>query len=172
MKILVTGRAGSGKTTLAAELASRGLAAYDGDTYPNLAYWRNLATGQNLAKNFPVDYSVEKYGWYWDPAVMGRLLSSAADVILCGSADNMADFYPAFDKRFILNVEPWEQLHRLQNREHGYAKDDPELQQKIIAEQAQMVAESRDSSATLLNSNQPIQSVATELMANLNRLSD
>ena len=52
----------------------------------------------------------------------------------------MADFYPAFDKRFILNVEPWEQLHRLQNREHGYKDDDPELQRKIVEEQAQLVA--------------------------------
>lgn len=167
MKILVTGRAGSGKTTLAAELASRGLAAYDGDTYPNLAYWRNLATGQNLAKNFPVDYSVEKYGWYWDPAVMGRLLSSAADVILCGSADNMADFYPAFDKRFILNVEPWEQLHRLQNREHGYAKDDPELQRKIVEEQAQLVANASQIGATLLNANLPIVALADKIIEQL-----
>lgn len=167
MKILVTGRAGSGKTTLAAELASRGLAAYDGDTYPNLAYWRNLATGQNLAKNFPVDYSVEKYGWYWDPAVMGRLLSSAADVILCGSADNMADFYPAFDKRFILNVEPWEQLHRLQNREHGYAKDDPELQRKIVEEQAQLVANASQIGATLLNAQLPIDALADKIIEQL-----
>ncbi|MCA9326598.1 hypothetical protein KC976_03280 [Candidatus Saccharibacteria bacterium] len=167
MKILVTGRAGSGKTTLAAELASRDLAAYDGDTYPNLAYWRNLATGQNLAKNFPVDYSVEKYGWYWDPAVMGRLLSSAADVILCGSADNMADFYPAFDKRFILNVEPWEQLHRLQNREHGYAKDDPELQRKIVEEQAQLVANASQIGATLLNAQLPIDALADKIIEQL-----
>lgn len=167
MKILVTGRAGSGKTTLAAELASRGLAAYDGDTYPNLAYWRNLVTGQNLAKNFPADYSVEKYGWYWDPAVMGRLLSSAADVILCGSADNMADFYPAFDKRFILNVEPWEQLHRLQNREHGYAKDDPELQRKIVEEQAQLVANASQIGATLLNAQLPIDALADKIIEQL-----
>ena len=50
---LVTGNPGSGKTTLAAELARRGLVAIDPDYDPELSYWEDDAGTQILKADGP-----------------------------------------------------------------------------------------------------------------------
>ena len=131
---LVTSRAGSGKTTLAAELASRGLAAYVTATFiPNLCLLARPCHRPKSSQELPLPITARRKvrlvlgtGSYGPPS------SAAPDVIPCGSADNMADFYPAFDKRFILNVEPWSSYIACKTEAHGYAKDDPGLQRKSL----------------------------------------
>ena len=60
MKVLVTGQAGSGKSSVAAELARRGFAAYDTDAMPEVTGFDSVETGVPPTReeiSHPIDFS-------------------------------------------------------------------------------------------------------------------
>jgi adenylate kinase family enzyme len=59
VKILVTGQAGSGKSSVAAELVRRGLVAYDTDAMSNVTGFDSVETGEPMSWDeigHPVDF--------------------------------------------------------------------------------------------------------------------
>lgn len=168
MKVLVTSRSGAGKSSLSRELQTRHMIAYDADIVPGLAYWYSLNDHQNLGKIFPTDYNPDAYDWRWDKATLVDLLHVDTDVIVCGSADNAAEFYSLFDRLYILTVEPQEQRRRMTARgDKGYGGDDAVIQERVVAEQAQLEAAAGRIGAIILDSNIPITKVADNLLADL-----
>ena len=94
----VTGVSGSGKTTVARELARRGFAAVDADE--TVAAW----VGPE---------------WEWIPPRLNAVLDAdhAGPLFVCGNANNQRDFYHRFDAVFLLRVDAETMLRRV---------DDPE----------------------------------------------
>lgn len=138
---LITGRSGSGKSTIWKELTSRGYTAFDGDKVPGLAGWTDLATGKRIAEDYPGDDHIGKFHWDWDKPVLTSLLSQPGDIFLCGNADNATKFYKLFDKVFILTLDEAEQRRRIMARpEHDYGKH-PEVQNEVIRAQHLLVQE-------------------------------
>lgn len=119
MPILVAGTPGSGKTTLAQYAVSIGDERFfDADDIDKLCEWREFKTGKVLG--YVKDYRrtglnewYEKYGWYWRKSSLGKFLQKHHEAILCGSAENIADFYGLFDKIVILKKTEDELLANL-----------------------------------------------------------
>ena len=103
MKCLVTGQAGSGKSTVAAELVRRGFVAYDTDSMPEVTGFDSLETGEPVgwdAINHPIDF--RRVAWNWRLDKLQELLASADDVFVCAITSNTVELSHLFDKVFVL----------------------------------------------------------------------
>src|SRR5436309_3480872 len=108
MKLLVTGAPGTGKTVLV-EYAHRYEYDnfFDTDMVIGLCEWREYTTGKVIGFVEEVtpltgDEWYRTYGWYWKFAKLQEILQSTANPVICGSADNIMDFYSLFDKIVLL----------------------------------------------------------------------
>jgi len=73
--VQIAGCSGAGKTTIAAVLARRGLAAIDADNDPLLA--RSLDLAGNVVKDEPAEPDLawlSRHSWAWDPARLDELV--------------------------------------------------------------------------------------------------
>jgi hypothetical protein len=86
--VQIAGCSGAGKTTIAAVLARRGLAAIDADDDPLLA--PTVDAAGNVVEEEPDFAWLSRHSWAWDPARLDELIRAAAPATLyvCGGADN------------------------------------------------------------------------------------
>ena len=81
MNTLITGVAGSGKTTIASGLTTRGYDARNMDSLDSLCSWVDLSTGKsdpNFKRNSASDW-VGRYGWFWDEDGLKELLAKTSN---------------------------------------------------------------------------------------------
>ena len=151
MYVLITGRSGTGKSTICRELLDRGFTALDADRIEGFVGWFDLDTLQKVEVDYTEPIDKSKVGWLWQHQAMKALVAKYRDLILCGSADNQFEFYDYFDKVFVLNLPPEEQTKRILSRtEHDYGKLATMLEQ-IIIEQATLVEKSQVLGAYVIN---------------------
>ena len=116
--VLITGCSGAGKTTIAAVLARRGLAAIDADDDPLLA--RSLdAAGNVVEDESEPDFAwLAEHSWAWDPARLDALIRATAPVTLyvCGGAANQLELADRFTKVFLLEIDEPTMLSRIDTR--------------------------------------------------------
>jgi gluconate kinase len=112
--ILITGNPGSGKTSLAAELAERGHAVIDAD---DIAGWE---TTSGVPVSQPVAASDEwllSHRWVWSrsrvEAVIAERSSADRPFFVCGIAINQRDMLDLFDHVFLLTLDHETQIERL-----------------------------------------------------------
>lgn len=98
---LVTGIAGSGKTTIKQALAEDGYATFDVDD--GLANWIDRETGTKTAYDPALAPMTDKYDWIIDPAALTAALASADPIIICGSAHNLYRYFDHFSSVFLLS---------------------------------------------------------------------
>jgi gluconate kinase len=133
MNVLITGVAGSGKSTIAAELTKRSYTAYNTDSIKGLCAWVELATGKpnpNFERNSAKDWA-DKFDWLWNEDRLHQLLndSGTKTIFFCGSSGNQDRLYSLFDKIFLLEVDDQLIRERILNshREHDYGRKPGEL---------------------------------------------
>ena len=104
--VQITGCSGAGKTTIAAVLARRGLAAIDADDDPLLA--RSADAAGNVAEE-PDFAWLSRHSWAWDPACLDELIRAAASAVLyvCGGADNELELAGRFTQVFLRRLGPF-----------------------------------------------------------------
>ena len=117
--VQIAGCSGAGKTTIAAVLAHRGLAAIDADDDPLLA--RTVDAAGNVVEEEPEepDFAwLARHGWAWDPARLDELIAAAAPATLyvCGGADNQIELADRFNQVFLLEIDEPTMLARLDAR--------------------------------------------------------
>lgn len=125
-RFLVTGPTGVGKSEVRVLLSAAGFDAVGADSA--FLYHGNLETGERT--DFPDRVTrewYESYGWLWPPEPVHELLSDGARPLLfvCGGADNEAQFYPLFDRVFLLHATTATLLRRLARREPGDVTRNP-----------------------------------------------
>ncbi len=160
MATLVTGTPGSGKTTLTQYAASVGdKRFFDADEIAKLCEWREYETGNVLGyvteqKETGLDEWYKKYGWYWRQDAMEKFLLQNPDAILCGSAENIVDFYPQFDRMFILMKTEDELLHNLASpdRNNPFGKT-AEQRKNFMNWQEYLIREAEKYHPTILEGN-------------------
>jgi adenylate kinase family enzyme len=117
--IQIAGCSGAGKTTIAAELARRGLAAVDADDDPFLARFVDSAGNVVAEEPDEPDFAwLSRHGWAWDPARLDELIGAAAPSTLyvCGGADNQPEVAGRFAQVFLLEIDEPTMLARLDAR--------------------------------------------------------
>lgn len=142
-KYLITGRKGSGKTSVIKALQQRGFTAYNTDDLPQATKLQDKNTGEII--NWPegkVDWT--KYAWNWQKPEIEKLLASDETVFLGAIAGNQKDFYHLFDKIFVLTVDPNTLRQRLEMHEHSTHHLPGEIERMVQdheSKQARMITE-------------------------------
>lgn len=140
---LISGREGTGKTTLCDILTSRGYPAIDTDMYPGLGIWVNHSRGEavpfDLVPN-PVDEEwVRTHDYNWDPGVIQDLLKryEGQQAFLCGSSSNHQVYFPLLGLRFSLWAQEGTIIRRLQQRDpYMWRFESTELTRRLRDNQA------------------------------------
>jgi adenylate kinase family enzyme len=119
--IQITGCSGAGKSTIAAVLARRGLAAIDADDDQLLARFVD-ATGNVVEERDEPEAPdlawLARHSWAWNPARLDELIAAAAPATLyvCGGADNGLELADRFTQVFLLEIDEPTMLARLDAR--------------------------------------------------------
>ena len=117
--VQIAGCSAAGKSTVAAELARRGLVLIDSDDDPQLARFVD-PDGAVVAEKPTVPHLawLDRHGWAWDPACLDELIKAAAPSTLyvCGGADNQHELAGRFTQVFLLEIDQPTMLARLDAR--------------------------------------------------------
>ncbi len=166
MNVLITGVSGSGKTTIAAELTERGYKACNMDQAEGLSAWVDIATGEVATDNREtVPGWLEKYDWRWGEQKLHQLLSQNSDTFFCGSSGNQAQFYPLFDKVFLLEMNDELIQDRIFNyeRDHTYGRRPGELE-TILGYYKSFQDTAKAAGAEVINPDQPLAKVVDDIL--------
>jgi hypothetical protein len=118
--VIITGCSGAGKSTIAAALARRGLAAIDADDDPLLA--RTVDAAGNVVEEEPAapDFAwLARHSWAWNPARLDELIRAVAPATLyvCGGAANELELADRFTRVFLLEIDEPTMLARIDARQ-------------------------------------------------------
>ena len=162
---LITGVAGTGKSTVAKELSRRGYAAYD--TEEGFSYYIDKRTGQRCA--YPKNPSPEWYDTHervFDEKILMNLLKKHAEeplFIACITA-NQAKYYDQFDKIFLLTAPDDVITHRLGTRTNNYFGRHPLDLQRVIGRHQQFDDELKALGAVTVDSTWPLDQVVQTIL--------
>lgn len=167
MRVLITGRSGSGKSTICKELKLHGYNSFDSDHVQGLADWIDPRTDNitNVDYTKPIDTAQAE--WRWNRSVLTKLLETPGDIFLCGSADNELELHGLFNKVFVLTLPPETQRQRILSRtEHDYGKL-PKMQEKILAEQTKFVADAINLGAKPIDASSSPTKIVASILAQI-----
>lgn len=127
MKILLTGIAGTGKSTIISAINKRGIFSLDLHDIQGLFFWQDKETKEK------VEYApVESREWFdtvdrlCDIPKLKEILSQHEDIVVAGtiSASSQEEFLSLFDKIILLQTNPQTLVNRMQTRinKSGYGK--------------------------------------------------
>jgi len=163
-KYLITGDAGSGKSTVAQALAERGYRAHDTDDLPEVTRLEDHAGRPVEWPEGPVDWS--EYAWNWQEAGLRKLLAGIGTVFVAAIVSNQARFYPLFEEILVLVVDPATLRDRLLSRtENDFGKHPDELA-GILSYHAELQRELLSAPrAVAIDATRPLEVVVDEIIA-------
>jgi len=132
MKILITGVAGTGKSTISKALNDKGIFSVDFGDVPNLCTWRNKTTKKDVP-NLPITDPT----WYddhervCDMEKLKEILNQHEDIVITGAVGSSIDHLPLFDKVILLQCRPETFTHRMETRTRPYGKEKAERDDTI-----------------------------------------
>ena len=133
MKILITGVAGTGKSTMSKNLKEKGFFAMDFSEVQGMCFWQDKNTKEK------VDWSpIQSREWFTnkericDLEKLKEVLSQHKDIIMSGVASgNQTAYLPFFDKVILLQCNPETFVYRMQTRTAPYGKTKAEQEEVI-----------------------------------------
>jgi broad-specificity NMP kinase len=121
--VFITGPAGSGKSTMCRYLQQMGYRAYDIERVEGLFEAVDRATGKASTRHERTEIEhVINHDWICDKAKLHELMrnNSKDDIVFyCGSASNVDELLPLFDRVFLLEVSDSHLEKRLSKRQFG-----------------------------------------------------
>lgn len=162
-KYLITGRPGSGKSTVIYELARRGYQAFDTDELPEVTQLEEQETGKIVPwPNGPVDWSA--YRWNWQDKGLRKLLEQEGDIFVGAIVGNQKDYYPLFDKIFALTLSIEALAKRLDTHSHERTSEE---KARAIAVHIEKQQRFEDQGLLLISSEQPVTKIADEILSRI-----
>ncbi len=162
---LITGYAGSGKSSVAVEMQKRGLTAFDGDKVPGLSRWEDVHTGEPVVVDPKQYVDFSKVSWNWNEQTLKELLASNNPLFLCGSSSNQTDFHILFDKVFMLKLSKETQAKRLASRQDNPFGKHPKQLKEILAEYKTFLSEAVAKGATPIDAEQAIKAIVDDIVS-------
>lgn len=120
-RYFITGRQGSGKTSVIRELQRRGCTAYNTDELPDTTRLQHRRSGKFIDWPETGEVDWDNYAWNWQETELRHLLESDDPVFIGAVVSNQDQFLHLFDKVFALIISSTEQRRRLGMHEHGYS---------------------------------------------------
>lgn len=136
MKILITGIAGTGKTTVLSELQKHGYVVIDLDA-TGICRWRDKET-QEITEYGPTGRDFEwltRHGWYCDIDKLKQLLSTIRedkDVFVAAITENIEELATEFEKVFMLIADDSVVKERLNSRTNNHFAKKEDEQEFIL----------------------------------------
>jgi broad-specificity NMP kinase len=162
-KYLITGRGGSGKSTICRKLKRRGYPAYDADEVAGLCRWENRQTGEPI-KVDPAGYiDYKKVAWAWQDKVFKELFDAHDTLILCGSSSNQESYHNRFDAVFVLMLDPKTHDYRLRTRDFDYGKH-PKLRAGLVERHQQFANRLINSGAIGIDAMQSLEKTVDDIL--------
>jgi gluconate kinase len=167
--VQIAGCSAAGKSTVAAELARRGLVSIDADDDPLLARFVDPAGAVLTDQPTVPDLAwLSRHSWAWDLVRLDELIRAAAPATLyvCGGADNQQELVGRFTQVFLLEIDEPTMLARLDARrdyhDWGRIGDTREyLRRKLPALQDRL----RACGAVPIDARQPLDQVVDEILS-------
>ena len=166
--VLITGMSCAGKSTVAAVLARRGLAAINADTDPLLA-WSVDSAGNVVGDPAAPDFAwLARHSWSWNPARLDDVIRAAAPATLyvCGGAANEMELAGRFTHMFLLQIDEATMLARLdapgRDNDWGRIGDTREYLRRKLPEYQDRL---RDFGATPIDATQPLHHVVDAILS-------
>ena len=134
MKILLTGIAGTGKSTIIQALNEQGITAIDLHDVPDLFSWQDKKTKETVPY-----IPVQSREWFeaverlCDLEKLKDLIDKYEHVVMAGTAGNQTDIMKLFDKTILLQANPDILVERMKTRTNksGYGKTQAEQEDNI-----------------------------------------
>ncbi len=167
-KYLITGVAGTGKSSAARELSQRGYAAYDTDA--GFSFFADKKTGQKVIR--PLHPTLDWYDGHervFDEKILNNLFKKhvGEPLFICSITANQKKYYSEFDKIFLLQANDNLIQHRLHIRTNSHFGKQAFDRQRVIAGHKAFDEELLAVGAIAIDSTEPIAEVVDEILANL-----
>lgn len=165
MRCLVTGQAGSGKSSVAAELRRRGFAAFDTDAMPEVTGFDYADTGLPVGPGeiqHPIDFA--RFSWNWRLEPLLELLGADEDVFICAITSNTVELAHLFDRVFVLVPDRATLARRLQARTNNSFGKDPAEAEPVLAHNDVIAEEWRARGGIPIDANRPLAEVVDEIV--------
>jgi gluconate kinase len=163
MKILITGNAGSGKSSVAEELKRRGNCSFDADE--GFGHWIHKISGE-VRTSRPAENRGDYY-WLWSIDKVEQQLNKAESGVLffCGIATNQAEVYESFDKIIWLNCDFEVIKIRLKDRQNNPFGKRPGDLDLIRSTHDTLRSKLPTEKLIEVDANQPLDKVVDEILA-------
>lgn len=170
-KYLITGVAGTGKSTVAHELKKRGYAAYDADA--GFSYYVDKKTRQKVPH--PTTPSFEWYAGHeriFDETVLEELFNKHANesVFIAAITANQEKYYQDFDKIFLLTADDKTITKRLKMRTTSDFGKHPVDLHRVLSGRPDFDESVRRAGAIEISSVQSIDQAVDQILEHLNEV--
>jgi dephospho-CoA kinase len=133
--VLITGVAGSGKSTVCKRLEELGYRALDIELVEGMYQMVDAIPGKAVNYENTNLTHVQGHRWICNKERLEQLLrdNSNADIVFCcGSASNLGEILPIFDQIFLLEVSDETLTKRLSERGGGEFGRTPEIREQLL----------------------------------------
>jgi hypothetical protein len=168
MKYLVTGQAGSGKSSVAAELRRRGFAAYDTDAMEGVTGFDYADTGLPVGPGeIEHPFDLRRISWNWRLDRLLELLESADDVFICAITSNTVELAHLFDRVFVLVPDRETLAERLRTRTTNTFGKHPAEAEPVLNHNDVIADEWRARGGIPIDASRPLAAVVDDLVSRL-----
>lgn len=164
--ILITGVAGSGKSTVCQELKKLGYKAHDIENMRGLFEMIDKKTGKPTKDYSNHDFEkVKGHDWICNKKKLQQIIKKNSGLVFyCGIGSNIIDVFPFFDKVILLKANRKNTCERLTNRKSNDFGRISEVQKWIFTWKKWLEDSMIEKGAIVVNANQKLSEVANDIV--------
>lgn len=165
--VYITGVAGSGKTSVCAELAKRGYRAYNIEEIKGLFSALDRRTGKPFVNYNDDDFEMVKYhDWKCDKNGLQELMQKNDESIsfYCGIASNTDEILPLFHRSVLLKASPQAIRKRLIERKNNNFAKTYEVREWVLGRKDFFEDHMKAKGAIVIDADQSLPDVADDII--------